>query len=441
MGKNPQELHQASQLNFQCQCGKRIVTSIPPKNRAIHCPICHRKIAVPDTKIQTESSEAASEADHDGFRPKTMLAMWGLVGIAALAGSVFLAWHFYASGQAEVAQANARLSQAMSSATLWLDEGETNSGDGIEQQLANALRDESIADSRGGEALLQRVRGRLQANTLLAQAQQELSRGRVTESIVFLQKYLANPDAATTTDAEELLDECEAAVSEERVLAALVSLDDAAFDRARSSGRLDEPRIKHPILIEVHSKTVERVLERAREQRQAEKLAEQQAKLDRQKNAERKQELFKRHEPLFDKMSLDEFVRQYPEATQIYEDIDARYEQWQHRSMFLDVTGSFIKGKMVGLAIDDKYYPGEDEQIDVRFEELQSVLGEPDSTAKVGIHRNKDIVWRWFDVPQNGYLVIAAYARSPFPGSRTGGEIHYLRVEILDQKAFAAAAK
>jgi len=277
-------------IAIQCSCSKRLAALPQHAGKRLKCPACGQAVVVPAmSSRQTVPVALHVEDESEGMSRKTLVAMWSFVGVFALGCVVFLVWHSHSSHQAKIAAANERISQAIAAANEWVAGQSSVDGEAIERQLAGALKDEDATEKGNGDAVLSQVRQRRQqlaeqarieqaqrrATAIFNDAKREIDAKRVTEAITLLRKYVADPHATEQGEAQRLLAEAETAVSDMLTLDALVVMNDAAFERAKTAGTIDDGKVTHPVLLGVRSETIQRNLDKAAQRRAEMKVVEE----------------------------------------------------------------------------------------------------------------------------------------------------------------------
>ncbi len=208
-----------------------------------------------------------------GLSKTALVASWSAVGVFALGCLLFVVWYSASSQQAKMtAAANDRIAAAAALAEEWLDRESGADGVVIEQELSDALAEAEATERSRGKVLLDRVRqrhqqfaeqariqqGRHEAAALFDDAKRHIDGKRVAEAVVLLHKYVAHPHATEAADAEQLLREAEAVLSETLTLEALRAMSKEDLECARSTGHIDDGRVTHPTLLAVRGETVRR---------------------------------------------------------------------------------------------------------------------------------------------------------------------------------------
>lgn len=259
------------------------------------------------------------ENESEGMTKNTLIGLWSCVGVFALACVLFLVWFSHSSHQGKITAANEHISQAVASANDWLGGDSPLDGEAVEQELAEALKDQVATERGDGESVLSQVRqrreqlaeesrieqGHREATAIWNDAKRQIDGKRVAEAIALLRKYVADPHATEKTDAQRLLAEAETAVSDRLALDALIAMTDEDFGRAKTAGEFRDGKVTHPALVAVRSETVQRNLEKAVERREEIRIAEEKrreverlAAIERRRQEEerRKQEAARRAE-------------------------------------------------------------------------------------------------------------------------------------------------
>ncbi|EAQ77427.1 hypothetical protein DSM3645_04660, partial [Blastopirellula marina DSM 3645] len=264
---------------------------------------------VPISEVAT-AEPMRTDDEREGLSPQTLLALWGFAGVFVLGCVLFLIWYSRASHQAEIADANDRISQAVVAAKQWIDGDTSQNGESVERRLVDVLNDQIATERDEGESVLievrrhqsQVARERLQrqATAIWNEAKQQIKVKRVANAIPLLKKYVADPYAIDKSKAEQLLVEAETAVSDSLALECLLGLSEEEFDTAMTSGEIEDGKVKDPVLVAVRKETILRNLEasvqtRAERKRQEDtrKIAVEQTRMaeDRRRNLEMKTKL------------------------------------------------------------------------------------------------------------------------------------------------------
>jgi hypothetical protein len=236
----------------------------------------------------------AVESKDEGFSSATLIVMWSTVAVFALGSVVFLAWFSCSQQQAKILAANDRISEAVATANKWIVSNSPVDGETAEQRLASALADKDATEKARGDAMLRQVRdqrkqiterllierAQQQADAVLEDAKQQIDRKRVTEALVLLRKYTVDPHATKRAEAERLLSEAEAALSDTLAFDVLMAMDNQRFDRTKATCTIDDGKITYPALLAIRNETVRRNLEKAAHKREEIRVAEEKHRED-----------------------------------------------------------------------------------------------------------------------------------------------------------------
>lgn len=309
---------------FDCSCGQPMRISSKCAGKAISCPKCGTSVVVPPS-IPAEG-ETKSE-----LRDYTLFYLYGGVDTVAVAAAFFLFLFIRSTDESRKEQAQAAVSQATANATQWLESGDVDEAGGVEDALISALANPDVGDKQAGERALANVRERraeLAAEKILANARRQLQERNFDRAISLLDKYrensyatnvaaakslreqvdaakaderkrqlqqaadkvfahakrqlearklesaaklldeyIANSHATEATEAKSLRQQVDAATSDDLTLSTLVQLNETEFDRAKSSGVIQDRKITHAVLVAVRKETIERNIERAVQRR------------------------------------------------------------------------------------------------------------------------------------------------------------------------------
>ncbi len=240
---------------------------------------------------QTLPAVAQAEPEPEGFNKSTLIAMWSCVGMVALGCVCFLAWYTHSEHRAKIIAANDRITQAVAAANQWIGSNSPVDGEAVEQRLANAVATQDATEKARGEAMLAQVRNQRkqladrpriekaqrEANAIFEEAQRQIDAKHVTQATGLLKKYIADPYATNKTEAERLLAEAEAAVSDTLTLDALIVMSAQEYDRAKTTGTIDDGKVTNPMLLAVRKETIQRNVGKAAQRRDEIKAANQAA--------------------------------------------------------------------------------------------------------------------------------------------------------------------
>lgn len=331
---------------FNCSCGQPLRISSKCAGTVISCPKCGTSVVVPPPIPAEEETEEES-------RSYTLLYLYGGVGAVAVAAALFLFLFIRSTDESRKEEAQAALSQATANATQWLESGDVDEADAVEDGLKSALANPDVTNKQAGERALANVRERRAefaaekilanatrqlkngeldranslvdayvndphatdiaaaeslrqqvktakadiqrhqsqkaANELFADAKRQLETQRLETAAELLDEYVANPHATEIKEAQTLRQQLDTAASDDQTLASLLQLDDAEFDRAKADGVLDDGQVTHPLLIAVRKETIERNLELAIQRREENRLIEERRR-EELRNAKKKRQ-------------------------------------------------------------------------------------------------------------------------------------------------------
>jgi hypothetical protein len=95
------------------------------------------------------------------------------------------------------------------------------------------------------------------------------------KAVELLKKYLDLPQSVAKAEAEKLLTEAEAALSDSQALDTLAAMTDEDFRNFLNSGDIRDGKVRHPLLMSVWAETFQRNLELASVRRQEVRLADE----------------------------------------------------------------------------------------------------------------------------------------------------------------------
>ena len=208
---------------------------------------------------------------------RTIIAVWSLVVAFAIGSIGFIVWDSRSEHRVKLTAANDRISQAVARADEWITGDSSLGGEAVEQRLADALADKDATELAKAEAILRRVHDRRklfadqarieqaqnQANAVFENAQRQIESKQVVKSIALLRKYILDPNATHKAEAQRLLAEAECAVSDALTLDTLLAMSAEEYDRARTTGVINDGKVTNPLLIAVRKETVQRNLAEA----------------------------------------------------------------------------------------------------------------------------------------------------------------------------------
>jgi len=220
-----------------------------------------------------------------GLLRKPAIALWSLPILLVIAAAVFIQLDAKWRKQARNDAANAGVKEAVTQAAAWLNKGDQKSGAIVEQRLMAALAVNDVSEKGDGDAVLDQVRTRraeLAADSMFDSAKNKLDAKAITDAIPLLRQYAADPHATKKAEAQKLLTECDAATSETAALQTLIEMSDEQFQLVTNSGKLDDGKVTHPVLVLLRNELIRRNIENAAQRRDALRLAE-----ERRREAER----------------------------------------------------------------------------------------------------------------------------------------------------------
>lgn len=294
MTSDTSSLGDGERLTIQCGCGEKLTTLARNVGKRLKCPKCGQALLVlTPARSQAALSAPKIEDESQHTSNSSVFNLWSILGVFSFACALFLVWHSYSSHQARIVAANNRILQAADAAREWIAREKSLSNDeegGVEQRLVNAVTDKYATDKSKGEELLNAVRevrkrkkAEMQAAALLRAAKEKLDGRLVNEAIALLQKHVADDAAVEKSAAQRLLAEAQNAASDTLALKSMLAMDDAAFDRVKMGGTIEDGLITYPALIAARKETFHRNLENAAHQR-----AEIQLRKEKQRVAEAK---------------------------------------------------------------------------------------------------------------------------------------------------------
>ena len=147
----------------------------------------------------------------------------------------------------------------------------------VEHRLMKAIAANDVSEKANADAVLETVRTRraeLAADSLFDSAKTKLDAKAIVEAVALLKRYVADPHATKKPEAKQLLADCDLATSESAAIETLMAMSDEQFAQFRNTGKLDDRKITHPILVEIRATTLRRNLETANRRREEIKIAE-----------------------------------------------------------------------------------------------------------------------------------------------------------------------
>ncbi len=305
MVTNTNQAGDARRISVQCSCGKRLSALPQHAGKRLKCPACGQVVVMAANPSPPPMAVSSQVDDEPEGMSKT--ALWSIVGVSALACILFLVWHSHSSHQAKIAAANGRISQAIATAQDMVAGNSPLDGEAVERTLAEALGDQFATEKSNGESVLDQVRQRReqlaekasveqaqrQATRIWDDAKRQIDANHITEAIILLRKYVADPHATDAVAAQRLLAEAET-VSDMLTIDALIAMTDEEFGRVKTSGEIQDGKVTHPVLTAARTETVQRNLNKAAQRREENRFAE----LTRQREEEAQRRLLQAREPL-----------------------------------------------------------------------------------------------------------------------------------------------
>jgi hypothetical protein len=199
--------------------------------------------------------------------------LWSSVVLVAVGAVVFIVWLSHATNEARIQQANERVAKAVAAAQNWIARGDAAAAESIENELTSATASEDATNKSDGAAVLEKTRaqrerlaeearvqeGQHRAEKLFGDAKQQLENGKISETIQLLKHYVADPYALRKSDAEILISEAEAAISESKAFQTLVGLSDPQYALFLKNHELNDGVITHPVLQKARNSTLSAV--------------------------------------------------------------------------------------------------------------------------------------------------------------------------------------
>ena len=182
--------------------------------------------------------------------------------------------------------------EAVKGADGWLKQGSAKEGENVEHRLMKAIAANDVSDKANADAVLETVRTRraeLAADSLFDSAKAKLDAKAIVEAVALLQRYVADGHATKKPEAQRLLADYDLATSDKAALQTLMALSDERFVQFRNTGKLDDRKITHPILVEIRATTLRRNLQTANQRREEIRIAEAKRQQD-EKIAEAKRQ-------------------------------------------------------------------------------------------------------------------------------------------------------
>lgn len=193
-----------------------------------------------------------------------------------------MVWHSKSTRDAEVNEANTKVTQSISVAKDWLARGISENGEEVERGLTAAISYDATTMKAEATPVLAEVRQRRgvlaekariaelerKAEQVLNEVQKDLESRRIPIALSKLKEYVANPHATKRPFAEKLAVDIEDAASEPSALKKLLAMTDEEFQRFRTSGELADKTSSTPTLTSIRRESLNRLLATAQTKRE-----------------------------------------------------------------------------------------------------------------------------------------------------------------------------
>lgn len=278
MKQNSRRSDNSHRLSIQCTCGKRFAVPLQARAKQLKCPACGSQLEIPGHPLTADAANAVPPEQMDGLSRSAIIGMWSVIGTVVLGCVMVLFLYSRSSHQARIAAANERVARAVDHANDWISGNSGNNSEAIERNLTEALSSEDATDKTSATTVLNQVRQKRaerQSTALFNQAKEHIESKQVQEGLLLLRSYVSSPHALEKAEAERLIIEAETALSDVMTFDALVAIDDETFERTKTTGKLDDSKITHPVLLAVREETIHRNLVKVTARRNELKIAEQ----------------------------------------------------------------------------------------------------------------------------------------------------------------------
>jgi hypothetical protein len=231
----------------------------------------------------------------DQAHPRNMrvVYLWVAIGTFVVCMGILACVLFLTYESPRKGEASDRITIAVHDAELWLAGRGLRKGSDIESRLTEVMTDPDATNADEAREMLVRVRQEIAyrqakqnapaaAKRLLAEAKKLISQEKVPEAIQALRKCTGLPLAQPSGEAQALLKEAEAAISDSDAYAAIESMSDAYLEEhIRDKWELSDGKVTDPTLLKVRKQTIARAyatLMRKREESRLEAIAREQAR-------------------------------------------------------------------------------------------------------------------------------------------------------------------
>jgi hypothetical protein len=172
------------------------------------------------------------------------------------------------------------------------------------------------------------------ADSIFDSAKSKLDAKAITDAIPLLRQYAADPHATKKAEAQKLLAECDIATSETAALQSLIEISDVEFQRVTNSGKLEDGKVTHPVLVLLRNELIRRNVDKAAQQRDAIRVAK-----EKQLKAERlAAEIRQRSEA--EKLAAEALLRaeqdKPSDGTQLFAKITTFPERYMGKNFYID---------------------------------------------------------------------------------------------------------
>lgn len=272
-----------------CECGEKFVTNPTLSRHRQRCPSCGEIVPVPPVQAGNVStatgtaSEPHAEGGNQGLKKILLWTGLGSLAVVVVLGvAVFLHFNGKWKQQSRIDAANAEVQEAVKRADGWLKQGSADEGKSVEDRLMSAIAAKDVSGKANADAVLEKVRTRraeLAADSLFDRAKIKLSSKAVPEAVALLNQYVADRHATKIPEARQLLADFDLATSDSAASKTLMAMSEEQFAHFTETGKLDDRKFAHPVLVEIRATALRRNLtadkqRRANQRREEAKIAE-----------------------------------------------------------------------------------------------------------------------------------------------------------------------
>jgi hypothetical protein len=266
-------------ISAVCACGKKLVANSMLSGKRLKCPSCGQVVVFPPARagIVAAPPIAASKPPIKAGNRGLMIVLWSLPILALIGAGASIYFHEQSRQQARIDAANTEVKEATKGADGWLKQGSARDGENVEDRLMKAIAANDVSEKANADAVLERVRTRraeLAADALFDSAKTKLDAKAIVEAVALLHRYVAERHATKKPEASQLLADYDLATSDSAALETLKAMSDEQFVQYRNTGKLDDRKITHPVLVESRASTLRRNLGTENQRRAEIKIAE-----------------------------------------------------------------------------------------------------------------------------------------------------------------------